>query len=111
MMAIGKPGMQVQIFQKPLTAEDPEGIATLVKLIKGEETTADGSNIARWQVRFPGDERTYPRRMRLRQVTREPPPWAAPRRCQETHDALPLWLVVPRVPDLEHPGGRPANRA
>lgn len=69
-MAIGKPGMQVQIFQKPLTAEAPEGLATLVKLITVEETTADGCSIERWQVRFPGDERTYPRRIRLRQVTR-----------------------------------------
>jgi hypothetical protein len=68
-MAIGQRGMQVQIFQKPLTAEDPEGIATLVKLLEVEETTADGYSIERWQVRFPGDRRTYTRRIRLRQVT------------------------------------------
>jgi hypothetical protein len=65
-MAIGKPGMHVQIFQKPLTAEDPEGMAILVKLIKVEEETVDGCSIERWQVRFPGDARTYPRLIRLR---------------------------------------------
>jgi hypothetical protein len=69
-MAIGKPGMQVQIFQKPRTEEDPEGIATLVQLLEVEEDTVDGDSVERWQVRFPGETRTYPRMIRFRQGTR-----------------------------------------
>jgi hypothetical protein len=43
-MAIGQKGMQVDIFQKPLTVEDCEGRATLVKLVEVEETTTDGTS-------------------------------------------------------------------
>jgi hypothetical protein len=51
------PGMKVSVFQKPLTDENFEGIATLVKFKHRDDF--DGTE--RWEVKFDDDPTTYPR--------------------------------------------------
>ena len=50
-----KKGQKVRIYQKPITHEEYEGIATLVKFVS--ETEQDES----WMVRFRNEESTYQR--------------------------------------------------
>jgi hypothetical protein len=52
-----KKGDKVRVYQKPLTNEDEEGIATLVKF----DSVSEGYGTERWLVRFEGEESTYPR--------------------------------------------------
>jgi len=47
-----KVGDKVKVYQKPITREDYEGIATLIELIRLDER--DGLN--RWLVHFQDDE-------------------------------------------------------
>ena len=46
-----KKGMVVDIFQKPLTGEDPEGSAELILRYRHDE----GDGLERWEVRFLSD--------------------------------------------------------
>ena len=46
-----KKGMIVDIFQKPLTGEDPEGSAELIRCFRKDE----GDGIEKWEVRFLSD--------------------------------------------------------
>ncbi len=51
-----KPGMEVVIYQYPMTKEKPEGRATLLAKIDDL-----GPGIERWQVHFVGESEVYER--------------------------------------------------
>lgn len=51
-----KAGDKVMIYQKPLTEEDEEGMATLVERTDKGAGEWNGRDVERWLVSFDGDE-------------------------------------------------------
>ena len=54
-------GDSTPIYQRPLTEEGFEGVATLVRLESDWEGRYEGRLVQRWQVRFAGESETYSR--------------------------------------------------
>jgi hypothetical protein len=55
-------GSTQTIYQRPLTGEDPEGRAVLVRCLRPHtEFHYDGIVAEEWEVRFEGEEETWPR--------------------------------------------------
>lgn len=52
-----RPGDRVEVYQYPLTDENPEGAATLVRPIGDDPVTG----VEFWAVKFPGDDGEYDR--------------------------------------------------
>jgi hypothetical protein len=58
-------GSTQMIYQRPLTGEDPEGCAVLVRCLRPHTEfyyeRSHGIVMEEWEVRFEGEEGTWPR--------------------------------------------------
>ncbi len=55
-------GKKLTIHQRPLTQEQPEGEATLIKCLRGSSHfDYPGLIVEEWEVKFDGESKTYER--------------------------------------------------